>query len=153
MSDFFPTMEMKPNPQCTNKKCKKRQTEYQKLIHSKSYLEKVRIAEEERLRIEAEEKAKPLHDDNEWNIEVVDEDASVIVNADSSINKDLPSGLKYEMPVAENEEENEESVEVDGEADDLGLDDLMSELENIQGGNDKVSSSNPFDAYDEDGLL
>ena len=157
MSDFFPTMEMKPNPTCTNKVCRRCQKEYQEFINSSEYLEKLRISEKERLLAEAEERAKPLHDDNEWNIEVVEEDSSTIEKG-SSKNEELPSGLQYEMPQAESDVGNDQNDELDAETDGLGLDDLMSELNSIQGTaepgkEEKKKSSNPFDDDEDDDEL
>ena len=53
MTDFFPSMEMKPNPSCTNSMCRKRQSSYQALITSKAYIEKTKREEEARLAAEA----------------------------------------------------------------------------------------------------
>lgn len=34
MQDFFPTMSMKPNPQCDDRNCRKQQEEYKVYINS-----------------------------------------------------------------------------------------------------------------------
>mmetsp|Transcript_2007 Transcript_2007/g.5325 ORF Transcript_2007/g.5325 Transcript_2007/m.5325 type:complete len:399 (-) Transcript_2007:4-1200(-) len=73
MSDFFPTMTLRPNTACSDRWCLKRQQEWS-----------AGEADRERLRFEREEAvreasvaahAAPLHEDNEWNITVESSDA------------------------------------------------------------------------------
>lgn len=61
MSDFFPTMSMKPNPQCSSSHCRLRQEEYNK------YLEMHPPAgnSDKEAKNDAEE---VIHDSNEWGI-------------------------------------------------------------------------------------
>uniref|UniRef100_A0A8C6AWY4 Ubiquitin-like modifier-activating enzyme 5 n=1 Tax=Monodon monoceros TaxID=40151 RepID=A0A8C6AWY4_MONMO len=54
MQDFFPTMSMKPNPQCDDRNCRKQQEEYKKKVAALPTQEVVQ--EEEEI----------IHDDNEW---------------------------------------------------------------------------------------
>uniref|UniRef100_A0A8C3W7D2 Ubiquitin-like modifier-activating enzyme 5 n=1 Tax=Catagonus wagneri TaxID=51154 RepID=A0A8C3W7D2_9CETA len=54
MQDFFPTMSMKPNPQCDDKNCRKQQEEYKKRVAA---LPKQEVVQEEE---------KIIHEDNEW---------------------------------------------------------------------------------------
>lgn len=61
LTDFFPKMELKPNPQCEDSNCRQRQTEFAK----KPKLQKVEVTKEE----------GPIHEDNEWGISLVDESA------------------------------------------------------------------------------
>ncbi|KAJ6294265.1 hypothetical protein OIU76_022365 [Salix suchowensis] len=72
LKDFFPTMEMRPNPQCSNAACLERQKEY--LL-------------------------APLHTDNEWNISVEDDTEPERTDATSS--DALPEGLTRELPTAD----------------------------------------------------
>ncbi|XP_022915324.2 ubiquitin-like modifier-activating enzyme 5 [Onthophagus taurus] len=59
LNDFFPTMTLKPNPNCEDANCRLRQKEFA----AKPKIEKaVEVIEE-----------KPLHEDNEWGISLVDE--------------------------------------------------------------------------------
>ncbi|XVF49627.1 hypothetical protein PTKIN_Ptkin04bG0028600 [Pterospermum kingtungense] len=64
LKDFFPTMAMKPNPQCTNAACLERQKEY--------ILAKPARDAAAKAKMEAEASAAaadvPLHADNEWSI-------------------------------------------------------------------------------------
>ncbi|CAD1474452.1 unnamed protein product [Heterotrigona itama] len=60
MQDFFPTMTLKPNPNCEDRYCREHQLEYA----SKPKPEQ---------RVEETVEDKPLHEDNEWGITLVDE--------------------------------------------------------------------------------
>lgn len=54
--DFFPTMTVRPNPQCEDSWCRKRQAEYAARVAARPKVEeKVEEAEEE-----------VVHEDNEW---------------------------------------------------------------------------------------
>jgi len=53
MEDFFPTMILKPNPNCDDTYCKERQEEY--ALKPKVEQKPAEIIEE-----------KPIHEDNEW---------------------------------------------------------------------------------------
>lgn len=61
LTDFFPTMNLKPNPSCDDRNCQLRQKE----VEARP---KPEIAEEAK-----EDDGKPLHEDNEWGISLVDE--------------------------------------------------------------------------------
>lgn len=60
LQDFFPTMVLKPNPNCEDNYCRQRQQEYQ----AKPKVEKP---------VEEVSDTKPLHEDNEWGISLVEE--------------------------------------------------------------------------------
>ncbi|KAF3425860.1 hypothetical protein E2986_09969 [Frieseomelitta varia] len=60
MQDFFPIMTLKPNPNCEDRYCRKHQLDYA----SKPKPEQ---------RVEEAVEDKPLHEDNEWGITLVDE--------------------------------------------------------------------------------
>lgn len=53
--DFFPTMTVKPNPQCEDSWCRKRQAEYNAKKAAEPKVEKV-----------VEEEKAVVHEDNEW---------------------------------------------------------------------------------------
>lgn len=38
MQDFFPTMSMKPNPQCDDRNCRKQQEEHKVYIYPSEYM-------------------------------------------------------------------------------------------------------------------
>ncbi|KAJ4790937.1 Ubiquitin-like modifier-activating enzyme 5 [Rhynchospora pubera] len=113
LKDFFPTMEMRPNPQCSNAACVDRQTEYMKSKPARDAAAKAKIeAEASSLNEE------PLHLDNEWNISVVDDNdagASTSEKAPSI----LPEGLVHELPTADNYHEQVGPTETGGIDDDL----------------------------------
>lgn len=56
MDDFFPSMAMKPNPQCSSSHCRSRQEEHRK------YLEAHPLP----VKQEEEVKDEVVHEDNEW---------------------------------------------------------------------------------------
>ncbi|XP_011023998.1 PREDICTED: ubiquitin-like modifier-activating enzyme 5 isoform X1 [Populus euphratica] len=94
LKDFFPTMEMRPNPQCSNAACLERQKEY---LLVKPAREAAIIAKMEAEVLSVPE--GPLHTDNEWNISVVDDSAPERTDATSS--DALPDGLTRELPAAD----------------------------------------------------
>ncbi|CAN0905963.1 Ubiquitin-like modifier-activating enzyme 5 [Linum grandiflorum] len=119
LKDFFPTMEMKPNPHCSNGACLERQKEY--LV-----LKPERDAAAAIAKMEAEASLAsegPLHDDNEWNISVVDDDRDVEIHVGASSDA-LPEGLTRELPSADEFDKTESSATV---VDDL--EELKKQLE------------------------
>lgn len=94
LKDYFPTMEMKPNPQCSNAACLERQKEYILAKPARDAAIKAKLEAEALSSIEV-----PLHTDNEWNISVVDDDEPVGAGVASS--DALPEGLKHELPTAD----------------------------------------------------
>ncbi|KAD4385840.1 hypothetical protein E3N88_26009 [Mikania micrantha] len=92
LKDYFPTMTMKPNPQCSNRPCLERQKEYMLIKPARDAVAKAK-REEELSAIDI-----PIHADNEWNISVVD-DCDDVINARSS--DALPEGLVHELPNAD----------------------------------------------------
>ena len=57
MSDYFPSMSMKPNPQCDSSHCRQRQAEYQ------AHLASLPPQEEKK---EDKEEETVVHESNEW---------------------------------------------------------------------------------------
>ncbi|KAL3571269.1 hypothetical protein D5086_028518 [Populus alba] len=94
LKDFFPTMEMRPNPQCSNAACLERQKEY---LLVKPARDAAIIAKMEAEALSVPE--GPLHADNEWNISVVDDSEPERTDATSS--DALPDGLTRELPAAD----------------------------------------------------
>ncbi|XP_011687511.1 PREDICTED: ubiquitin-like modifier-activating enzyme 5 [Wasmannia auropunctata] len=62
MEDYFPTMTLRPNPNCDDVYCKQRQKEY---LTMPKIQQKQNVIEE-----------KPVHEDNEWGICLVDEQSN-----------------------------------------------------------------------------
>ncbi|PKI43365.1 hypothetical protein CRG98_036261, partial [Punica granatum] len=93
LKDYFPTMEMRPNPQCSNGACLERQKEY-------LLAKPARDAAKAKMEAETLSAAEgPLHADNEWNISVVD-NSEIDVKAAASSDT-LPVGLTRELPSAD----------------------------------------------------
>ncbi|XP_059590042.1 ubiquitin-like modifier-activating enzyme 5 isoform X1 [Vitis vinifera] len=68
LKDYFPTMEMRPNPQCSNASCLERQKEYLLAKPARDAAAKAKMEAEALVVAEC-----PIHVDNEWNISVVDD--------------------------------------------------------------------------------
>ncbi|KAL7112023.1 hypothetical protein ACP275_05G126700 [Erythranthe tilingii] len=119
LKDFFPTMEMKPNPQCSNASCMERQKEYALAKPARDAAAKANMEAEVLVEVEC------LHTDNEWNISVVDDDNDVQgPNASSGA---LPEGLVHELPSADEFQKPHVSEETTSTIDDLEA--LRKELE------------------------
>lgn len=111
--DFFPKMNLKPNPSCDDRHC---------LIRQKEFAAKPKVEKA----MEEEVVQAPVHEENNWGIELVDSSAPV-ANEDKP--KEVATGLKlaYEAP-EKVDSENKETV--GGEAD-ISLDDLMAQMKSI----------------------
>ncbi|XP_050224176.1 ubiquitin-like modifier-activating enzyme 5 isoform X2 [Mercurialis annua] len=94
LKDYFPTMEMRPNPQCSNAACLERQKEYIFAKPARDAAAKAKMEAEAPLASEA-----PLHADNEWNISVDDDNEPGMLDATTS--DALPEGLMHELPTAD----------------------------------------------------
>uniref|UniRef100_A0A803P861 Ubiquitin-like modifier-activating enzyme 5 n=1 Tax=Cannabis sativa TaxID=3483 RepID=A0A803P861_CANSA len=124
LKDFFPTMEMKPNPQCSNGACMERQKEYLILKPARDAAAKAKMEAETSLVVEA-----PLHLDNEWSISVVDE--SELDKVDAKTSDALPDGLIRELPSADDYQTQPNEASASSNIDDL--EDLRKQLEALNG--------------------
>ncbi|KAH7277007.1 hypothetical protein KP509_39G030100 [Ceratopteris richardii] len=115
LKDFFPTMEMRPNPQCSNEACLDRQKEY---LEQKPARDAAKAAAE--LESAESEASIPLHSDNIWNISVV-EDHEPVSSVSTAKQENLPDGLLWELPTADTLETtlSEEILAENGDLDDL----------------------------------
>ncbi|XP_003575005.1 ubiquitin-like modifier-activating enzyme 5 [Brachypodium distachyon] len=93
LKDYFPTMEMRPNPQCSNPACLERQKEYMKSKPERDAAAKAKMEAESSAAIEY-----PVHIDNEWNISVVDDSDTASSSIQRSAVDSLPEGLVRELP-------------------------------------------------------
>ncbi|XP_052043431.1 ubiquitin-like modifier-activating enzyme 5 isoform X1 [Apodemus sylvaticus] len=118
MQDFFPTMFMKPNPQCDDKNCRKQQEEYKK-----------RAAALPTQEAAPKEEAEVIHEDNEWGIELVSEVSEEELKNSSGPVPTLPEGITvaYTVPKKTEESVSEVTVEDSGES----LEDLMAKMKNM----------------------
>jgi ubiquitin-like modifier-activating enzyme 5 len=110
--DFFPKMSLKPNPQCDDRHCVERQKDF-------AARPKVEVVEE------VVEDEGPLHETNDWGIELVAEDAPVETPSPSQPVHGLK--LAYEPPTAQ----TQHSQSADAAADDVSLENLMDALKSI----------------------
>ncbi|XP_039139125.1 ubiquitin-like modifier-activating enzyme 5 [Dioscorea cayenensis subsp. rotundata] len=126
LKDYFPTMEMKPNPQCSNSACLERQKEYIQAKPARDALAKAKLEAESSSQTEC-----PLHMDNEWNISVVD-DSEAETSDHSRKPYALPEGLVRELPNADKYQE----PPVSG-----GITAINDDLEELQRQLDALNSS------------
>lgn len=108
LTDFFPTMNLKPNPNCDDSNCQLRQKE----AASRPKKEIIQVVQEE----------EPLHEDNEWGISLVDESAP-----ENSDNVQVTEGisLAYTLPTEDLPTDNQVNVN------NVSLDELMKQMKNI----------------------
>ncbi|XP_076826342.1 ubiquitin-like modifier-activating enzyme 5 isoform X2 [Brachyhypopomus gauderio] len=114
MQDFFPTMAMKANPQCSDAHCRRQQQEYQKKAAENPKQEVVEVEEE------------VVHEDNEWGIELVAEVTEEELQAASGPKPDLPEGitLAYTLPQEKDGDGSGETVEETEQS----LEELMAQM-------------------------
>jgi len=114
MEDYFPTMSMKPNVSCED--CLSRQ---------KEFAEELAARPKEVIEVVVEEAV--VHEDNDWGITLVDEDAG----EQSETTQELAPGITaaYDLPAADNEDKAIiESPTVEQET---SLEDLMNQMKNL----------------------
>ncbi|KAK9916755.1 hypothetical protein WJX75_006577 [Coccomyxa subellipsoidea] len=126
LTDFFPTMDIKPNPGCSNPLCPKLQAAYQQQYNSEEALAARSAAATAAAGAEAE---AATHEDNDWGIEVVSDAGPAASPGAGSAGQQggLAAGLQYSFPVASMDpyDLKKDAVE-DSTAD---VDDLMSQLQ------------------------
>lgn len=120
LKDYFPTMEMRPNPQCSNASCLERQKEYLLAKPARDAAAKAKMEAEALVVAEC-----PIHVDNEWNISVVDN--SEPDRTDGRSSDALPEGLTHELPTADEFEKQPTPETTFNSVDDL--DDLRRQLD------------------------
>lgn len=127
LSDFFPSMTLRPNPACEDEWCRRRQAD--------AASENTERREEERVIDDDAEKKDEgdLHPDNEWGI-TVDNDGAEADSAPVQHSKqpamELAEGLRfaYDERKLDGEAGDEERVEVSGGAE---VDDLLAQLRSL----------------------
>lgn len=127
LTDYFPTMEIKPNPTCDNTECVKRQEKWNAGAEERQALEE---KEQEASRI-AELDDDVVHETNEWGIEVVDDaDGPSAPNA-STASTQLPVGVQYAHDVGHTQPVSSKP-EGRSAAEDMMMEELLAKLESIQ---------------------
>ncbi|XP_015103629.2 ubiquitin-like modifier-activating enzyme 5 isoform X1 [Vicugna pacos] len=117
MQDFFPTMSMKPNPQCDDRNCRKQQEEYKKKVAA---LPKQEVVQEEE---------EIVHEDNEWGIELVSEVSEEELKNSSGPVPDLPEGITVAYTIPKKQEDSVPEVTVEDSEE--SLEDLMAKMKNM----------------------
>ncbi|XP_027196905.2 ubiquitin-like activating enzyme 5 [Dermatophagoides pteronyssinus] len=120
LNDFFPQMSMKPNPNCDDSNCCRRQKEYiqQQLNQPSSEQSKIHDNKEDVIE----------HDDNEWNISVIDES-----NIESIDQTNVAEGIRYAYETRQtSNNENELSTTTNQTSNnDVSLEELMKQMKNL----------------------
>ncbi|XP_078432900.1 NAD(P)-binding Rossmann-fold superfamily protein [Wolffia australiana] len=125
LQDFFPTMDMKPNPQCSNAACLEQQRKYLLVKPARE------AALKAKMEAEASKDTGPIHADNEWEISVVD-DSDAGQPSHSNNSDMLPQGLMRELPSADGYLEPDA---LEGQSQNLDdLQELMKQLEALNSG-------------------
>ncbi|XP_026319777.1 ubiquitin-like modifier-activating enzyme 5 [Hyposmocoma kahamanoa] len=116
LTDYFPTMCLKPNPQCDDSHCLARQAE----VNARPA--PVEIA------TEVKEDSGPIHTDNEWGISLVDEN---VPEDDDTSNLKLVDGVQvaYSIPVDNSTPESSTGGAV--AASELSLEELMQQMKSM----------------------
>lgn len=113
LEDYFPTLTLRPSQNCDDSNCRRHQEEYKK-----------RPREDDVAEIVTEE--KPIHEENEWGISLIDE-----AQSDAEKGEDLPrtvcDGAGDSSPVEV--EQAAEAVAPDSSA--CSLDELMMRMKSI----------------------
>ncbi|XP_019618267.1 PREDICTED: ubiquitin-like modifier-activating enzyme 5 [Branchiostoma belcheri] len=120
MQDFFPSMSMKPNPNCDDSYCTKLQTEYQE-----------KLAAQPKEEVKEEKVEEVVHDANDWGIELVAETTEEELKAASQGHvPELVEGVHvaYIRPMTQEDEEGASGLTVD---DQESLEDLMAKMKSI----------------------
>uniref|UniRef100_A0A667Y5N3 Ubiquitin-like modifier-activating enzyme 5 n=1 Tax=Myripristis murdjan TaxID=586833 RepID=A0A667Y5N3_9TELE len=111
MQDFFPTMAMKANPQCSDYHCRRQQEEYKRKEAERPKDEVVEVEEE------------VVHEDNEWGIELVSEVTDAELQAASGLVPDLPEGITVAYTIPDKVKGGDTVEDTD-----QSLDELMAQM-------------------------
>nr|XP_034175522.1 ubiquitin-like modifier-activating enzyme 5 [Osmia lignaria] len=88
MQDFFPKMILRPNPHCEDRYCRERQQEY--ALKPKPEEKKEEIVDD-----------KPLHEDNEWGISLVDEQDGQVDESDRPLSLGVREAYSVPTPTTD----------------------------------------------------
>ena len=101
LKDFFPSMDIKPNPGCQNQLCGKLQGEHTVRYNSEAAVSARAAAEAAAAEAAAQE---VVHEENSWGIAVMPQEATGSTEEPvhrASANGSLVEGIEYSMPVRE----------------------------------------------------
>jgi len=118
MLDFFPTMNMKPNESCDEYHCRNKQKEYAKELAARPKEVVEEVVEE-----------VVVHEDNDWGISLVDEDAGESSSAPAQ--QQLAEGITtaYELPSSSVAADEEDFTADVGE--EQSLEELMKQMKGM----------------------
>lgn len=116
LTDFFPTMHLRPNPACGDNFCQQRQADVKARPPK----------EQESVKDSSLDDKKVTHEDNEWGISLVDETDPQELQADENLGEGLVPGVKaaYSIPAPAASEARTNEVDTLG----ASLDDLMAQM-------------------------
>lgn len=109
LTDFFPTMNLKPNPNCDDANCCLRQKE---VAARPKKIKKIEVKEE-----------GPIHEDNEWGISLVDESVPEVKQVEVTKGISLAYTLPSEDVGTTNKKVNDNN--------EVSLEELMAQMKNI----------------------
>ncbi|XP_062518796.1 ubiquitin-like modifier-activating enzyme 5 [Corticium candelabrum] len=118
MQDFFPTMTMRPNPNCSDLNCRKQQQEF---VKREALKPKPEVADEQPEEV--------THESNEWGICLVDETVDEPADVDASV-PHLAEGIKVAYTLPDNQQESADDVVVSVD-DEQSLEDLMKQMKSL----------------------
>ncbi|XP_050422016.1 ubiquitin-like modifier-activating enzyme 5 [Adelges cooleyi] len=139
LTDFFPSMMIKPNPSCDDNFCIKRQEEFKSQVKEPP----TSIANE------SSQESTIVHEDNEWGISVVEEplesnntltectketrpdsiNKNISIKSENEEYLSLGDGLESAYPPGDNTAPNEDSVVKDT---DLSIEELQAQMASLQ---------------------
>lgn len=118
LQDFFPRMTVKPNPECSDSECQKRQAEFKLYEATKpKAVEEVKVEE------------TVVHEDNDWGISLVSETTEEELAKGEGETPELTAGvqLAYTTPAANQGGDQGDSVEDSGQS----LEELMRQMQSL----------------------
>ncbi|ODN04251.1 Ubiquitin-like modifier-activating enzyme 5 [Orchesella cincta] len=115
LNDFFPTMELKPNTNCDDASCVKRQQEYQVWLAANPIVEVV------------EEAVQVVHEDNDWGISLVGGEDGEVTEEETKLRA---MGLKHTFQFAK-KELNDQDIPAVQEDDGEDLEALMAKMKSM----------------------
>lgn len=110
MSDFFPKMKLRPNPNCEDSFCRSNQA-------------KVAAQQKDKVEVVESKQVGPVHESNDWGISLVDESEPV------SENLSVTEGVRFAYDYGEKGDSSKQTPQ-DCE-NEISLDDLVSQMKSL----------------------
>lgn len=126
LTDFFPSMTLRPNPLCSDPMCISRQREAIERLRAEAG-DKLQLSEE--AGDTGDRHTEEIHPENEWGISLVEEDAKGGGNFERGGSNVLSKGVRheYEENGARGEVPEQDKVQTDG----ADLSNLMAQLKEL----------------------